>query len=637
MAATSSSAPGKPESADDALVIELDDLVAADEKRVLFDRLALSLCHPLESLAASCAETRTIPRELADALILAALTEAQVYVLRARVATAGADASVDALRALLPTGMHSQRAVLMQLRALLSRSPGSAHADALRAAWAARAADFFRPPTVAPHADTHADALARFVDAHLSAHPPAVRLATFGDTGRGLASAAPLQPGDTALAVPLTLVLSAARLRHEAAGMPLAARLDGVDDDTTLALALLRARATAGSAWAAYGAELLPRAGETGHCTEWAPRHLAALQGSAVGAEAEGAMEALRAQYAALFPALDAHLYADATAGGSAADGAAAGVAHGPPTGWGDFVWAAAIVATRALLVDLSAAPGYGPLAAASGKVGVLVPVADMLNHHARAPLASARYEPSAARAVPGGALVFEAVAPVPAGAQLRLYYGQLQGWETLLQYGFVPSAPPADDAGAHPRGAGVAAEAEAEAEAEADTVRFVLEPPDEEDDSVALQKAVLLAAHAPAPCHHLHACCPLPPQLLCATRIALLDRARLQACARSAVDLEVEGADAEHEASVWQALAHVLGQMRAAMPGTITEDEQLLRAAGTQGAGPSADGPLLSIVAWRVQQKRVLQRAVELAEARSDALAEQSDGAAQLADGASE
>jgi len=232
------------------------------------------------------------------------------------------------------------------------------------------------------------------------------------------------------------------------------------------------------------------------------------------------------------------------------------------------------------------------------GKVGALVPVADMLNHHTRAPLASASYDETT------DSIVFSALAAVPAGSQLRLFYGPLPGAELLLQYGFLD-----DDA------------------LPAEAVRFDVEPPDADSDADALKKAVLLACGRYTASHFVTAHSPCPPRLLGALRVCLLDGPGLAASLASGIDLEAAPASAANEAMVWSALGQLVGQMRASLAGGSAADDEALLAGGA-GEGGVLPHALATIVRWRLAQKRALDAALECVEREGRAVdADATDG----------
>lgn len=391
-----------------SLSIELDDVAHADEKARVLDALGLALEYELDLSSAE------LPAGLRDALAVVTLSEVELYAVACALVggapdrrgsheakrTAGGPGERDATRATtLPASMRNERAVHVQL---YHRLPTAARA--MREGARRRRAHFMRPPTAPSEADPQAAELAAFMDAHLPADARAVELRVFDDTGRGLASARDLGDGDCALRVPRSLVLTAAGLRARWCGAPFEAQLAALADETALALALLAACAMPGSCWREYS-NFLPTDWQMPHCSSWSGAELDALAGTAVADEARGAIDALRDAHAALVSTglATALLCDDAT------------IAFP----FERFRWAAAAVATRALLVDF----GDG-----QGKVGALVPVADMLNHHTRAPLASASYDETT------DSIVFSALAAVPAGSQLRLFYGPLPGAELLLQ-----------------------------------------------------------------------------------------------------------------------------------------------------------------------------------------------------------
>ena len=62
----------------------------------------------------------------------------------------------------------------------------------------------------------------------------------------------------------------------------------------------------------------------------------------------------------------------------------------------------------------------------------VCVYLAPQVNHYVDGNVAYRRYD-AGSRCV-----VLEALVEIPAGVEVRMNYGPLQSWETLMQYGFV-------------------------------------------------------------------------------------------------------------------------------------------------------------------------------------------------------
>jgi hypothetical protein len=544
------------------VVIDLDELQHDAEKGRLLDALSLELEHQLELAATD------VPQTLLDALAVVSLSEPELYGALCDLADARA-AGLDerAATIALPYSERNARALHVQLNKRLPLA-----ARAARATAAVRRHDFMRPPTAESAADPQATELDAFVRAHfgVAAEAKVLELRVFADTGRGLATTRALADGDVALSVPRAVVLTAAGLREASRGGPAEGALEAVDDETALALALLAACAQPGSAWAAYE-PLLPTAAAMPHCSCWLPAELAALAGTAVAGEALAAVEALRATFDAGLAALAGRLFV----GGEALT-------------FARFQWAAGCVATRALLVDFKNG---------AGKVGALVPVADMLNHHVRAPLASAAYCPVSE------SVRFVASAPVAAGAQLRLFYGPLPGAELLLQYGFLDTDALAEGA-------------------TAEAVRFDVEPPDGDDDADALRKALLFACGRYTASHLVTAARPVTSRLLGALRLCLLDSDGMAALATTPErNLEAGPFDPDNEALVWSALAQLLRQMRDALPGgSAADDAALLGVEAGGGGDPLAQSyTLATIVRWRMHQKLALDAAIAITERHHD------------------
>mmetsp|Transcript_14346 Transcript_14346/g.36427 ORF Transcript_14346/g.36427 Transcript_14346/m.36427 type:complete len:577 (+) Transcript_14346:3-1733(+) len=544
-----------------SLSIELDELPHADDKARLLDELGLGTEHALP------VDADQVPDGLRDALAIVSLTEHELYGVLcdlAEVRSCGARATssnptlqVRALPAVrLPVGKRNERAVHVQIHKRLPET-----AVRMRASAAAARHAFMRPPTTASKADPCGPKLSNFIAAHLPADSRTVELRIYKDTGRGLGTTRSLAEGDVALRIPSGLLLTAPRLRARLRGTSVEAELQDVDDDTALALALLAACAEPVSAWTTYEA-LMPTAAEMPHYSSWGEAELEALDGTALADEARAAMAALHETFKIIVPRVAGKLFEG-----------------GGLISFERFRWAAAAVATRALLVDF----GDG-----EGKVGTLVPVADMLNHHVRAPLASAHFD------FESDSLIFSAAAAVPAGSQLRLFYGPLPGAELLLQYGFLDT-----DA------------------LDAEAVRFDVEPPDSEDESEMLKKAVLLACGRYTASHFVTIARPCSTRLLGALRLCLLDAEGLEGLVASGVDLEAGPINAVNESMVWSVLAQLLQQMRDNLPGgSADEDEALILKDSTLSTdlNPAAklSYTLSIILKWRICQKRALDLAVD-------------------------
>ena len=107
--------------------------------------------------------------------------------------------------------------------------------------------------------------------------------------------------------------------------------------------------------------------------------------------------------------------------------------ADAPPPSWRDYLWAWAIVESRALYLEE---------ASVGAATNCIAPLGDMFNHHASEPSVSALYDRDALGG--RGAFTFVASKDVEAGVELCLRYGAHDNTTLLLSYGFV--LPPRDN-----------------------------------------------------------------------------------------------------------------------------------------------------------------------------------------------
>ena len=308
----------------------------------------------------------------------------------------------------LPRNPHDERAAALALL----REDATAPEGRNRLAAQASAASPCSSSAACPAEET--EAIDRWCEQFLIGMPR-LTMRTFELTGRGLAAGpAGLAAGDAALRIPLRLVLTSKALpRH-----PL---LDTLHEDLRLAIALLYepVRDPDGP-WAKY-TPLLPSSPPS--ALGWTPAQLARMGATPLPQQVAELRLTLEAAYAKAFPALSEALPELL-----------------PPSHftWPRFLWAYSMVETRGLVLSLqvprdhddggdgeaaggdgdggprtrtrggcaadggaghsaasaSASASAAPAAAARGaKETVLVPFADMMNHHPSAALAWPRVE----------------------------------------------------------------------------------------------------------------------------------------------------------------------------------------------------------------------------------------------------
>lgn len=493
----------------------------------------------------------SVPPALMRSLAVRGLTAAEVYRAQSLVIEHSLQPSRPPPR--LPMSVGNERAVIMQLRRLLAQAPAHAQA-ALGPALAADRHRFLCTPKE-PWVVDEGDALFQSVAESVVGKDAGLSLRRFPSTGRGIASTRDRSDGEEVLCIPVSSTLTAKRFRERWAQTPAATALSGVSDDTALALALLVACAEdTSSIWATYS-RLLGEETTGVHCVYWDEATRGALMGTGLSEKAEECQRTLREEYGRLGGLLGLLLPSQAA-----------------PVTWDSFRWAFAVVATRALLVEFEEG---------SGSCGVLVPVADMLNHHVRAPLAAPVYDKAT------DSLLFLATAPIPADSQLFLYYGPNPCWEHLLQYGFLD-----------------------EERLCSEPVRIDVEPPDDLDkpgDMTVVQKAMLLVCGGYTTSHFLSPTCLLSPRLVGAYRVCLLpsipDGGNLP-------DFERCPAPGDTEREVWTALVEMLRSVRNSLPGTVDDDVRLI----CSEAGPLRPG----LLRLRLHHKCVIEDALLAAKTES-------------------
>lgn len=221
-----------------------------------------------------------------------------------------------------------------------------------------------------------------------------------GPVGRGIFAARAIAAGERLLRVPPARLVTTAVAAATRVGQAVVERWERpAGDQVLLALFLVRALRKGDRAWSPYLATL-PRV-MPGHPLFFSRRELAELRGTSCGELVAARRERLdeeRAQLRRIAPGL-----------------------HDLQRG--EWTLARALVASRAFTGERDEP--------------ALVPLADLLNH---APDPETRWDLGA------DGFVLEAVAPIPAGAEVRDSYGQKSNTRLLLHYGFVvPEGAPAE------------------------------------------------------------------------------------------------------------------------------------------------------------------------------------------------
>ena len=454
---------------------------------------------------------------------------------------------VDEASAYFSDGTRSprtERAVQIELLRLLSKAEPSTQRDA-NLEHAAR----LRTALLAAPSSSHSDdAQARLLDAFTSLHLPQapVRLRRFEQTGRGLMATRDVGRGEAALRIPERLLLTAEVARsHATVGPALAdatADAGALAGDVALAVALLVAPILApGGAWAEYVALLPERPPGALH---WTAAQRARLSATPLPDEVRDVRSALREIHGRLAPAL-ARALPEAPEG---------------TFGWRRFLWAYAMVESRGLCLTLR--PDEPPTTC-------LVPAADMCNHAASAQLAWPEVEEDAAG---GRSLVFRALVDVSSGAELLLYYGRLSCLQQLQFYGFI------------------AAE-----QLSREVIAVDLEMPDEAVAVASLEEAAaaaeaqaalrvgLMRRHGLGLRHFLRDAPALPPALVGAVRVCVLDGDELRAidaAGDAAPDPTAAPLSEAAEARAVEALRGVVASL----------DDAFAAAGGAEAAADEAD-----------------------------------------------
>ena len=305
---------------------------------------------------------------------------------------------------------HTERTVLLTLQRLLKTAPCSPVGTSNLVETQRLLQAFLVPPQAVGASWLHADDewLQLWIYKHLGGQST-VRLRQFDGMGRGLASTRSFACEEVIIRVPPALLLTADALHPCAAKLLAEATLgteaEELQRDVALCLALIVAAAAGVGPWGEYARRLLPA--KPPSALLWSAARLSAMRSTTLPAEVGAVRRALHTLHLRLFPALCRELPQLFPAAACR---------------WKCFVWAYAIVESRAVVLNSTAS---------TPQRSALVPVADMLNHSPYAQLAWPNIETD-------GSLVFRGLAAVPAGQQLYLYYGRHTPQQTLQHYGFV-------------------------------------------------------------------------------------------------------------------------------------------------------------------------------------------------------
>eukprot|EP01062_Namystynia_karyoxenos_P058744 TRINITY_DN50227_c0_g1_i1.p1 TRINITY_DN50227_c0_g1~~TRINITY_DN50227_c0_g1_i1.p1 ORF type:complete len:615 (+),score=199.25 TRINITY_DN50227_c0_g1_i1:78-1847(+) len=255
--------------------------------------------------------------------------------------------------------------------------------------------------------------------AHLAAGgpPPPVAPCLFPDTtGRGLVFCEPVAPPRPVVAIPGSMLVTAAAARVSGLAPALAALpeegVPALDDDTALLLFIVRGRfqpgaaaADCGGRWESFFA-LLPDRFNSPLFWEWSD--LAELQGTPLLEETLQVRESIRQCHAELF-----------------ASPRAARLPHLLDPGvfsYEHLLWARAACDSRAFVINVDGRP-----------TTCLCPLADLINHTTGPGHVSYRRFDQ-----PTQSVVLDSLAPCSPGEQALMNYGPMSNGELLLQYGFV-------------------------------------------------------------------------------------------------------------------------------------------------------------------------------------------------------
>jgi len=377
----------------------------------------------------------------------------------------------------------------------------------------------------------------------------ALQICEFAGTGRGMAASRDVAPGETIVSTPHYLFLNtediqSSRFAH------IFMQVKGLDERSMHILMVLMERGDVeNSPWKSY-LKSCPQ--EVLNGLLFTDEELQILQGSpALDCLVERRTE-LFEMYTALFPKLS-----DAFPKELAPE----------KSRWEDFLWAAALIDTRAWATE------------AGSEVSSLVPCVDMMNHHRSAQGMVKKYNADV------GAATVELLVPVKKGQQVFIYYGELTTASQLLRFGFVDDDDPCD------------------------TVPFEL---DMEGASDLQQNAMSAWGLRPDATQLLRRHGPLSQRMLAMLRVLHLDagadRELLSAVAAKERDPRWMLTQ-ENEEAVSGTLVSLVEALQSAYSTQLEDDVEQLRSASI-GWAPKA------CLSHLVSQKRVLRDSLNLAQA---------------------
>eukprot|EP00993_Chasmostoma_nieuportense_P003786 NODE_448_length_2226_cov_55.958552_g416_i0.p1 GENE.NODE_448_length_2226_cov_55.958552_g416_i0~~NODE_448_length_2226_cov_55.958552_g416_i0.p1 ORF type:complete len:736 (-),score=223.88 NODE_448_length_2226_cov_55.958552_g416_i0:18-2189(-) len=403
--------------------------------------------------------------------------------------------------------------------------------------------DAFCEPVVVSDLQTHhiVTPISNWFEQHWGPLPVTIFEAQDGK-GRGLLTATHINAGTPLLSIPLDAVISVDVARQSQWGS-LYQQLS-LDDDNTLVLFVIHELNNPYSKWAPFW-DAVPKQYDTPML--WSVTELLELESCTLLDDTVQAKDQLRQSYDALFPRLT----------------------HQFPTQfpadlftYAAFLHVRCIFDSRSFKMNIDGRP-----------LTCLIPVADMVNHYPDGNVAYRSYNPATR------SIEFTCLRDLPPNAEVRMNYGLMQNWETLLYYGFLDPTSPTD------------------------SFHFSIAPNSDDEHMCNLAERLLSSFELPLE-HFLPHTGHHPVQLLAALRVCVLEEEDLP---------YLKGWDPttgrtlspSNESRMQATLAATLQMLLDGFPTTLQEDQAALTADLTSHARLA--------VMYRVSQKLILTRALAL------------------------
>eukprot|EP00668_Euglena_longa_P012655 GGOE01015125.1.p1 GENE.GGOE01015125.1~~GGOE01015125.1.p1 ORF type:complete len:759 (+),score=178.66 GGOE01015125.1:31-2277(+) len=375
---------------------------------------------------------------------------------------------------------------------------------------------------------------------------PVVRACEFisSGCGRGLRAERPVCAGQPVVQVPWDLVLSidtALRSRHAPVYLQC-----GLEEEEILMVFLIHEVHDPSSKWASYFA-VLPQSYQSPLL--WTPAELLELDGSSVLEDIVQCRATLRESYDRRFPSLS-HQHPDTF----------------PEELFRFECWVRArcIFDSRCFKINVD------------GKAhNCLVPLADMVNHYPDGNVSYRRFDQESR------CVTLDCLRDLPAGEEIRMNYGLLQNWESLMQYAMVDFDGPDD------------------------SVHFDLDIDGFSHDSATALHVQQLLTDAKLQLEHFLPHNGVPaPQLLATLRCLVMTPEDVHQAAAEAWDpAKCSPLSARNERRMVEAFVQIVEAMLQAYPTTLAEDEKRLAEGGDLYC------PAGLALRFRLSQKRILHR----------------------------